>query len=57
MLLRNYLEISKKNKLAFIFILLVNFLFASNSNSENLSKYLLNYPNLDDPDGEVIFNN
>ena len=57
MLLRNYLEISKKNKLAFVFILLVNFLFASNSNSENLSKYLLNYPNLDDPDGEVIFNN
>ena len=48
---------SKKNKLAFIFILLVNFLFATNSNSENLSKYLLNYPNLDDPDGEVIFNN
>ena len=38
-------------------ILLVNFLFALNSNSENLSKYLLSYPNLDDPDGEVIFNN
>ena len=57
MLLMNYLEISKKNKLAFVFILLVNFLFSSNSNSENLSKYLLNYPNLDDPDGEVIFNN
>ena len=48
---------SKKNKLAFILVLLANFLFAPNSNSENLSKYLLNYPNLDDPDGEVIFNN
>jgi len=56
-LLESYLKFSKKNKLAFVFILLVNFLFASNSNSENLSKYLLNYPNLDDPDGEVIFNN
>ena len=57
MLLENYLKLSKQNKLTFICILLVNFLFAPNSNSENLSKYLLNYPNLDDPDGEVIFNN
>ena len=48
---------SKKNKLTFICILLVNFLFAPNLNPENLSKYLLNYPNLDDPDGDVIFNN
>ena len=57
MLLGSYLEMSKKNKLAFMLILLVNFLFALNSNSENLSKYLLSYPHLDDPDGEVIFNN
>ena len=57
MLLKNYLKLIKQNKLTFICILLVNFLFAPNSNSENLSKYLLNYPNLDDPDGEVIFNN
>ena len=57
MLLGSYLKLSKQNKLTFICILLVNFLFAPNSNSENLSKYLLNYPNLDDPDGEVIFNN
>ena len=56
-LLENYLKLSKQNKLTFICILLVNFLFAPNSNSENLSKYLLNYPNLDDPDGEVILNN
>ena len=25
--------------------------------AENLSRYLLNYPNLDDPDGEVVLNN
>tara|TARA_Y100000590_G_scaffold434068_1_gene551857 strand:- start:5790 stop:6554 length:765 start_codon:yes stop_codon:yes gene_type:complete len=55
--LKNCLELSKQNKLTFIFILLANFLFAPNLNPENLSKYLLNYPNLDDPDGEVIFNN
>ena len=57
MLLKNYLELSKQNKLTFILILLANFLLPPNLNPENLSKYLLNYPNLDDPDGEVIFNN
>ena len=57
MQLKSCLELSKQNKLTFIFILLANFLFAPNLNPENLSKYLLNYPNLDDPDGEVIFNN
>ena len=30
---------------------------APNIYAENLSRYLLNYPNLDDPDGEVVLNN
>ena len=33
------------------------FLMAPNIYAENLSRYLLNYPNLDDPDGEVVLNN
>ena len=56
-LLKNYHELSKKNKFNFIFIFLANFLLVPNLHPENLSKYLLNYPNLDDSDGEVVLNN
>ena len=43
--------------LNFLRIALAIFLIVPNVYPENLSRYLLNYPNLDDPDGEVVLNN
>ena len=43
--------------LNFLRIAFAIFFIAQNVHAENLSPYLLNYPNLDDPDGEVVLNN
>ena len=43
--------------LNFLRIAFAIFFIAQNVYAENLSRYLLNYPNLDDPDGEVVLNN
>ena len=43
--------------LNFLRIAFAIFFIAQNVHAENLSPYLLNYPNLNDPDGEVVLNN
>ena len=43
--------------LNFLRIAFAIFFIAPNVYADNLSRYLLNYPNLDDPDGEIVLNN